>query len=479
MMRLSQAAQALGVPFAGRDVEFNAVSTDSRAVRHGDLFVALRGERFDGHGFVAQAAAAGASAAMVEQGREPEAGSRDPALQLPLIVVADTLLALGKLAQYWRRQFDIPLVALTGSNGKTTVKEMLAAILREAVNTGPRVANPESLVLATRGNLNNHIGVPLMLLELRREHRYAVIEMGMNHAGEISYITRLAEPDVALITNAGLAHIEFLGSTEAIARAKGEIFEGLKAGGVAVINADERYAPLWRELAAGRRQLEFGIEAGAAVSASYRLRGLDSEIILKTPRGETRAVVPAPGVHNVRNALAASAAASALQVPLAAVAAGLARFPGVKGRLQRKTCLHGATLIDDSYNANPDSARAAIAVLAQMPGTRLLVLGDMGELGPQAAALHAEVGAFARASGIDRLLTLGEFSAQAAQAFGAGARHFPRIEELLAEIENALAPGVTVLVKGSRFMQMERVVRSFEVKSEECPSRATGGCECS
>ena len=470
MMRLSQAAQALGVPFAGRDMEFTAVSTDSRAVRRGDLFVALRGERFDGHEFVAQAAAAGASAAMVDS----RSGIRDSAMQLPLLVVADTLSALGKLAQYWRRQFDIPLVALTGSNGKTTVKEMLAAILREAVNTGSRVPNPESLVLATRGNLNNHIGVPLTLLELRREHRYAVIEMGMNHAGEISYITRLAEPDVALITNAGLAHIEFLGSTEAIARAKGEIFEGLQADGVAVINADERYAPLWRELAAGKKQIEFGLGASAAVSASYRLRGLDSEIILKTPLGEARAVVPAPGLHNVRNALAASAAASALQVPPAAVAAGLARFPGVKGRLQRKSGLHGATLIDDSYNANPDSARAAIAVLAQMPGTKLLVLGDMGELGPQAAALHAEVGAFARASGIDRLLTLGELSARAAQAFGAGARHFPRIEELLAEIENALAPDVTVLVKGSRFMQMERVVRSFED-----PSRATGGCECS
>jgi len=468
MMRLSQAAQALGVPFAGRDVEFTAVSTDSRAVRCGDLFVALRGERFDGHKFVAQAAAAGASAAMVDSG----SGIHDSATQLPLIVVADTLLALGKLAQYWRRQFDIPLVALTGSNGKTTVKEMLAAILREAVKTGSRAPHPESLVLATRGNLNNHIGVPLTLLELRREHRYAVIEMGMNHAGEISYITRLAEPDVALITNAGLAHIEFLGSAEAIARAKGEIFEGLKAGGVAVINADERYAPLWRELAAGRKQLEFGIEASAAVSAGYRLRGLDSEIMLKTPLGEASAVVPAPGLHNVRNALAASAAASALQVPVATMAAGLARFPGVKGRLQRKVCLHGATLIDDSYNANPDSARAAIAVLAQMPGTKLLVLGDMGELGPQAAALHAEVGAFARASGIDRLLTLGELSARASQAFGAGARHFPRIEELLAEIENALAPGVTVLVKGSRSMRMERVVNSFEVKNEESGVRS-------
>jgi len=472
MMRLSQAAQALEVPFAGRDVEFTAVSIDSRAIRHGDLFVALKGERFDGHAFVAQAAAAGASAAMVEKAgsRIEDRGSGG---QIPLLVVDDTLQALGSLAWYWRRQFDIPLVALTGSNGKTTVKEMLASILREACKAFQSpVLDPQSCVLATRGNLNNHIGVPLTLLELRREHRYAVIEMGMNHAGEISYITRLAEPDVALINNAGLAHIEFLGSTAAIARAKGEIFEGLKADGVAVINADERYASLWRELAAGRKQLEFGLEARAAVSESYRIHGLDSEIVLKTPLGGASAVVRAPGLHNVRNALAASAAATALRVPVATVAAGLARFPGVKSRLQRKSCLHGATLIDDSYNANPDSMRAAIAVLARMTGTKLLVLGDMGELGTQSAALHAEAGAFARESGIDRLFTLGELSAPASQAFGANARHFRRIEDLLAEIENMLAPGVTVLVKGSRFMRMERVVKSFEVKSEESGVRS-------
>ncbi len=474
MMSLSQAARALEVPFAGRDVEFTAVSVDSRSIRHGDLFVALRGERFDGHAFVAQAAAAGASAAMVEK-----AGSRaeDPASgrDIPLLIVDDTLRALGRLALYWRRQFDIPLVALTGSSGKTTVKEMLAAILREACGAFQfPIPDPQSSVLATRGNLNNHIGVPLTLLELRREHRYAVIEMGMNHAGEISYITRLAEPDVALINNAGLAHIEFLGSAAAIARAKGEIFEGLKADGVAVINADECYAPLWRELAAGRKQLEFGLDAAAAVSASYRIHGLDSEIVLKTPLGGASAVVRAPGLHNVRNALAASAAATALRVPVATVAAGLGRFSGVKGRLQRKSCLNGATLIDDSYNANPDSARAAIAVLAGMTGTKLLVLGDMGELGTQSVELHAEVGAFARESGINRLFTFGELSAAASQAFGANARHFRRIEDLLAETENMLAPGVTVLIKGSRFMRMERVVQSFADGAEGRGERREG-----
>ncbi len=446
MMRVSQAARVLGARYTGGDVEFTAVSSDSRAIRRGDLFVALKGERFDGHAFVMQAATAGAVAALVERAVDDSA--------LPQIVVDDTTRALGQLGNYWRRQFESPLMALTGSNGKTTVREMLAAILRAA--TGKQA------VLATRGNLNNHIGVPLTLLELRREHRYAVIEMGMNHAGELSYITQLAEPDVALINNAGVAHIENFGSSEAIARAKGEIFEGLQADGIAVINADERYAPLWRELCAGKRRLEFALAAKAEVTATYRIRQLDSEIVLRTPLGEARAVVPAPGLHNVRNALAASAAATALAVPTATVAAGLARFGGIKGRLQRKACVHGATLIDDTYNANPDSVRAAIAVLAQAPGTKLLVLGDMGELGLEAPELHAQVGVFARASGIDRLFTFGELSAHATQAFGAGARHFTRIEDLLAEIENALAPDVTLLVKGSRFMQMERVVKSLE-----------------
>jgi UDP-N-acetylmuramoyl-tripeptide--D-alanyl-D-alanine ligase len=454
MMRMSQAAQALGARYSGVDAEFGAVSTDSRAIRRGDLFVALKGERYDGHAFLAQAAAAGAAGVLVERACADAT--------LPQIVVEDTLRALGRLGNYWRRQFSIPLVALSGSNGKTTVKEMLAAILREAVVGEFRVPNPEPCVLATHGNLNNHIGVPLTLLELNSAHRYAVIEMGMNHAGEISYITRLAEPDVALITNAGVAHIENLGSAEAIARAKGEIFEGLRAGGTAVLNADDRFAPLWRELAQGKRQLEFALEAKAAVTATYKMRELDSEIVLTTPLGSARAVVPAPGLHNVKNALAASAAATALDVPAATVAAGLARFGGVKGRLQRKRGLHGATLIDDTYNANPDSVRAAISVLAQARGKKLLVLGDMGELGREAGALHAEVGEFARAAGVNRCFTLGELSAHASQAFGAGARHFTRIEELLAEIENALAPDVTMLVKGSRFMQMERVVKSFE-----------------
>jgi UDP-N-acetylmuramoyl-tripeptide--D-alanyl-D-alanine ligase len=472
MMRLSEAARALPAELRGEDRAFDAVGTDTRALSPQALFVALKGDRYDGHDFIAQAVQRRAAGALVQKSglRIEDRGLSD---RLPLLIVDDTRKSLGTLAAYWRNKFDMPLVALTGSNGKTTVKEMLASILREACSAQSSILDPQSSVHATRGNLNNDIGVPLTLLELNAGHHYAVIEMGMNHAGEIRNLARLAAPDVALINNAGTAHVEFLGSVEAVARAKGEIVEGLKPEGTAVINADDRHAGLWRELAGGRRVVDFGIERRAAVSATYQLRWLESEIVLKTPQGEARAVLKAPGLHNVRNALAASAAAVALKVPAPAIAKGLARFSGTKGRLQKKAGVHGATLIDDTYNANPDSARAAIAVLAQAPGKRLLVLGDMGELGPGAAEMHAEVGRCARESGVERLLTLGELSAHAARAFGPGARHYTRIEDLLAEIENALAPDVAVLIKGSRFMRMERIVQSCElpVASSESENR--------
>jgi UDP-N-acetylmuramoyl-tripeptide--D-alanyl-D-alanine ligase len=459
LMRLSEAARAIRAELHGEDREFDAVSTDTRALTRRALFVALRGKNYDGHDFVARAAEAGAGAAMVDGGwRMADGGSSG---RLPLLVVADTKSSLGTLAAYWRGKFSMPLVALTGSNGKTTVKEMLASILREA-------CGDVSGVLATRGNLNNDIGVPLTLLELRGGHRYAVIEMGMNHAGEIRYLAGLAAPDVAVVNNAAPAHIEFFDSVEAIARAKGEIFERLKPGGTAVINADDSHAGIWRDLAAGRRVVDFGIDSHrAAVTATYRLRWLESEIVVRLPQGEARAVLKAPGVHNVRNALAASAAAAALEVPAPAIARGLQRFAGIKGRLQKKAARRGATLIDDTYNANPESTRAAISVLAQAPGRKLLVLGDMGELGPGAAEMHAEVGRFARQSQVERLLTLGELSAHAARGFGPEARHFTRVEDLLTEIESALAPDVTVLVKGSRYMQMERVVAALAAPGEE------------
>ena len=447
MMLLSQAAQVLGGQLIGQDVLFSAVSSDSRAITAGDLFVALQGPNFDGSAFVASAAQSGAVAALVNtasyRGGEPPC---------PVLLVEDTRLALGHLAAHWRAQFAIPVVAVTGSNGKTTVKEMLASILRVA-------AGSANAVLATQGNLNNDIGVPLTLLKLRVLHRYAVIEMGMNHAGEIDYLTRLARPDVAIVNNAGSAHLAGLGSVEAVARAKGEIFNGLPPQGTAIINADDEYAPLWRELAGKRAAIEFGLEKNVAVHAQWRPQDYGAHADVNTPLGSFSALLQAPGVHNVRNALAATAAALALHTPLPAIAAGLEKFPGIAGRMQRKTALHGAVLIDDSYNANPSSLRAALKVLAQAAGKKILVLGDMGELGDDAARLHGEIGAEARKMGIHKLFALGELSGYAVEKFGSGARHFERIEDLLATLEQDLDADTTVLVKGSRFMKMERVVQ--------------------
>ncbi len=454
MLSLSQAAQAIGGERIGGDVTFTGVTTDSRAIAPGDLFVALKGERFDGHTFVPRALAAGATAAMVQDA--------DAAAGHPALLVQDTRLGLGALAAYWRSRFSLPVAAVTGSNGKTTVKEMLGCILQAGLAAAERAG---AEVLATRGNLNNDIGMPLTLLGLRGRHRYAVIEMGMNHPGEIAYLTSIARPDVALINNAHAAHLEGLRTVAEVARAKGEIFEGLGPDGVAVINADDPEAGLWRKLAGARRVIDFGLEHPAAISAGCRLEVYGSQLEIRLPEGSISATLQVPGMHNVRNALAAAAAAAALRVPAEAIAAGLGAFGGVKGRLQRKPCLHGATLIDDTYNANPASVRAAIAVLAGAPGKKLLVLGDMGELGAGAEDFHGQIGEDARLAGVDRLFALGDLSRHAVQGFGQGGRHFERIQELLAEVENLLAPDVTVLVKGSRFMQMERVVKSFEVQS--------------
>ncbi len=440
MLDLDRAARDIGAGRRGPNVSFHGVTTDSRQVAHGDLFVALRGERHDGHGFVRHALDSGAVAAMVDDARVVADHG------VPLILVDDTLQALGRLAAAWRNRFTLPLVAVTGSNGKTTVKEMLAAILRAHVG--------EDAVLATSGNLNNAIGMPLMLLRLRSHHRYAVLEMGMNHLGEIRYLTTLASPTAALVNNAGTAHIGELGSREAIAQAKGEIYEGLPAGGVALINADDDFAEYWRGLNRGRRVVDFGIGAAARVRGSVS----GDELSVSTPSDQYRVRVPVPGLHNLRNALAACAAAYALEVPAAAVVRGFVTFEGATGRLQSKPGKAGARVIDDTYNANPDSMRAAIAVLAQAAAPRVLVMGDMGELGGDAGRMHEELGEAAREAGIERLFTLGELAARAAQAFGRGADAFQDLDALCAELMPLLAPGTTVLVKGSRFMRMERVV---------------------
>ena len=454
MMTLTAAARVLGASFEGEDGAFAAVSTDSRAIGPGQLFVALRGERFDGHRFLADVAARGAAGAIVSRDALHAAADRSSWAQLPLVIVTDTRVALGMLAAAWRNRHTMPLVGLTGSSGKTTVKEMLAAILREAaVASGGAAAD----VLATRGNLNNDIGVPLTLLELRAHHRYAVIEMGMNHAGEIRYLAQLAAPDVVLVNNAGRAHIEFLGSEEAIARAKGEIYEDLRADAVAVVNADDRYAPLWRTLIGTHDRVEFGLEQGD-VSAAYTLHPASSDVTLRTPRGEATFTLKAPGLHNVRNALAAASAALALDIAVDLIAAGLGRYAGVTGRLQQSTGPHGSVVIDDTYNANPDSVRAAIDVLAGVPGRRFLVLGDMGELGAHGAEYHAEIGEYARGRGLDGLYLLGELTREAARAYGAGGRHFDSVETLVEALLPHLDAHTTLLVKGSRFMRMERVV---------------------
>ncbi|MBU1213869.1 MAG: UDP-N-acetylmuramoyl-tripeptide--D-alanyl-D-alanine ligase [Gammaproteobacteria bacterium] len=453
MMMLSQVAQTLHARLEGSDVRFSAVSTDTRSIAQGDLFVALRGEHFDGARFVVQAAQAGAVAAIVNEGSVLEG------MSCPVLLVPDTRLALGKLAAYWRRQFDIPLLAITGSNGKTTVKEMLAAILRQQAG--------EDAVLATRGNLNNDIGMPLTLLKLSAQHRYAVIEMGMNHPGEIEYLTHLAQPDVALINNASGAHLQGLGSVEGVARAKGEIFVGLKSNGTAVINADDAHAGLWRTLANKHRVFDFALEHTAAVKGEWQAQNFGGELRAFTPAGELRAVLQVPGEHNARNALAAATAALAVHVPLATIARALEGFGGVAGRLQRKQALGGATLIDDTYNANPASMHAALEVLAQAKGARIFVLGDMGELGDGAAQFHREIGIAARELGIESLYALGELSKQAVREFGEGAIHFTEIEELLAILKNELDAQTTVLVKGSRFMKMERVVQGCAAPQEE------------
>lgn len=453
MFGMMEAAKGIGAELIGVDAAVSGVSSDTRKLAENDLFVALRGDRFDGHAFLAQAQAAGVAAVMVD--RAYLAQQERPSLEVPMLVVDDTRLGLGRLAHWWRHQFKTPLVAITGSNGKTTVKEMVTAIL--SAQTQDR-----DQVLATAGNLNNDIGMPLTLLGLRDSHRFGVLEMGMNHPGEISYLTRIARPNVAMINNAHAAHLAGLGTVEAVAHAKGEIYEGLADDGVAIINADDPQNPLWRQLVGGRHLLTFGLEAAADISATFKLNVLDSQVTLKTPQGTVALVLPVPGLHNVRNACAATAVACALGIDLSVIQAGLSSFQGVKGRLQKKSGKGGALLLDDTYNANPDSVRAAIAVLAAAPGRRGIVLGDMGELGPDAARIHGQIGAQARSAGIDALFALGDLSREAVKQFGANAYHFDQLEALVAAVEAWLAPDATVLIKGSRFMQMERVVKNLE-----------------
>ena len=437
-MRLQEAAEALGARWAGEDVMLEGVSTDTRTLQAGQLFVALRGPNFDGHDYLAEAKAKGAAACMVEQ----------PVANCPALIVGDTRLALGRLARAWRRHFAMPLVAVTGSNGKTTVKEMLASIFAQ-----------QGEVLATRGNLNNDIGVPLTLFGLDSSRSSAVIEMGANHAGEIAYLTSLAEPNVAVITNAAAAHLEGFGSLEGVAKAKGEIYQGLKQDGTAIINADDDYADLWRGLTKDKNVLSFGLQNPADISARWQAGDCGSQIHITTPEGKVKLHLALLGEHNVMNALAAIAAAQAVGIKLTTIKAGLEAMQPVAGRLQLKAGLQGSRLIDDTYNANPASLAAAIEVLAAFGGKHILVLGDMGELGDDTEALHAEAGRFAKAHAVDRLYTVGPMAAVAAKAFGTGAQPCENHEAVSKALQPELDTDSTVLVKGSRLSQMERIVQ--------------------
>ena len=461
---------------------FARVHSDTRSLRPGDLFVALRGERFDAHAFLAAARQAGAAAALAEHGLA-DAG-------LPGLETDDALAALQTLAAAWRARHHGPLVAVTGSNGKTTVTQMVAALLRAWLGDA---------AFATAGNLNNHIGVPLTLLGLRTAapdgaagHRAAVVELGMNHPGEIAALAALAAPTVALVNNAQREHQEFMAGVEAVARENGAVIEALGADGTAVFPADDEYAPLWRGLAGARRTLTFALDgaagqggapaggpvsaapalpAGLPVPADVTARAVWKEdhwaLALRTPQGVCEATLALPGLHNVRNALAAVACALAAGAPLDAVPRGLSAFVPVKGRSQaRRLLLRGrqVTLVDDSYNANPDSVRAAVDVLASLPGPHWLVLGDMGEVGAQGVEFHREVGAYARARGIESLWTLGRLATHAAEAH-ARARHFDDMTALLAALANE-PHFASLLVKGSRFMRMEQVVAALLAEAE-------------
>ena len=448
MMTLAAAATVLGCIAPAQDAIFYRVTTDSRSLEAGDLFVALTGETFDGHHFAKQALAQGATGVLV---------SRD--LGLPQqIIVGDTKLALGALAKHWRAQFTLPLIAVTGSNGKTTVKQMIASILGEHARI---TCGDAAAAFSTQGNLNNDIGLPLTLLRLRAHHRIGVVELGMNHPGEIAYLAGITQPTVALVNNAQREHQEFMKSVADVAAENGSVFSHLAQGGIAVINADDEFSGFWRGLAKGHAVVDFGLRVAGEVTANYDLALYGSHLELMLPDGDVEIVLSIPGVHNVLNACAAAACAAAAGVKVETIARGLEAFRAYSGRLQRKTAMSGAVVIDDSYNANPDSVRAAIDVLANIKGQRMLVLGKMAEVGDDGPKYHHEVGAYAKARGIDVLLAFGIDTAPAVEAFGAGAMRFDDIETITLKAGEFAVAGATLLIKGSRSTRMERVVAAL------------------
>ena len=471
MMTLRQASEWLGqagiaaMPVGSLALSLNRVHTDTRTLLPGDLFVALKGERFDANDFLAEAKARGASAAIAHGGLD--------ACGLPGLEVADSKLALGQLAARWRMQFELPLIAVAGSNGKTTVTQMISSILQNW---------KQEKAFATEGNLNNDIGLPLTLLRLRESHVAAVVELGMNHPGEIAYLAGLAGPTVALVNNAQREHLEFMKTVEAVAHENGAVIAALGAGGTAVFPADDDFSALWTKLAGGRRRLTFSAPAErpvrADVTAQAQWMGEGWLVKATTPAGTVEFELGIAGLHNVKNALAAATCAIAAGAPLACIGAGLSAFVPVKGRSRALTLAvggHQISVVDDSYNSNPDSMRAAIDVLAGLPGPRLLVMGDMGEVGSKGPAFHEEAGRYARQCGVQKLFTLGQQSASAATSFGEG-RHFDGIDALNAALLAELPGVASVLVKGSRFMKMERVLKALTDASQadQCNANKEG-----
>ena len=436
-MSTAEAAELLGTHCIG-DATFAGVSTDSRQMHEGELFVALRGPTFDGHVFVPAAGARGASAVMVDAKTE---------CSVPSIVVEDTRQALLSLAENWRDRFDVPFAAVTGSNGKTTVKEFLAAICAL-----------QAPVLKTQGNLNNDVGVPLTLFGLDDHHRAAVVELGANHAGEIRSLAAVVKPRVGIITQCAPAHLEGFGTIDAVARAKGELFEQVVFDGTVVVNADDNFADFWRALAGPRKVLSFGLCETADVSATWCINKRCTRMILLTPQGVTEVNLKLPGRHNVMNALAAAAAALALGIGLDDIASGLETVQPLKGRLAPVDAPGELVILDDTYNANPISLKAGLEVLSQYSGQTWLIMGDMAELGDGEFRFHEEAGALAREYGVAHLFATGERCRHAVAAFGEGARHFDQQTDLIDAVRNSVDPGATVLVKGSRSMHMERVV---------------------
>ena len=444
---LQDAAQAAGGRLIGDDQRYDVVSTDSRTLPAGSLFVALRGPSFDGANFVAAAQARGAVGALVERAL--------PEVPLPQVEVTDALKGLQRLGRAWRENFSIPIVGVGGSNGKTSAKEMTAAILSRL---GP--------CMATHGNLNNHIGVPVTLMRLETSHRSAVIEMGANRVGDVAELVALARPTVGFITNAGAEHLEGFVDLDGVARGEGEMVSGLGAGAAAIVNADDDYADYWRGVATAERVVTFGLQPGADFTAAEVVQAIErseftTRFTLKCPLGERAIFLKAGGAHNVSNALGAAAAATAAGASLDDIAAGLADFRTVSGRLQLKAGRRDSWIIDDSYNANPSSVRAGLDVLRSLSGVTWLVLADMAELGEHASDSHAGLGLYARASGVKRLFGFGPESSRAVETFGSGGEWFPDVDSLIRRLQAEIAPGVTVLIKGSRVNRLERVVRAL------------------